>query len=96
MYMKAKMYNYKGWVDIIDSQKLKTDVENMLLKSKFNILNFCEYTFAPYGYTAVWILAESHCAIHTFPEENKTYIELTSCVKNKYEKFKDLIAEYRL
>ena len=45
-------------------------------------------TGEPEGYTALWLLGESHFAIHTFPEEQKTYIELSSCNLEYYEFFK--------
>jgi len=32
-------------------------------------------------------LSESHFAIHTFPEENKFYWELSSCIEQKYVDF---------
>ena len=43
--------------------------------------------FEPIGYTALFLLSESHFAIHTFPEHNQTYIELTSCVKKQFDYF---------
>lgn len=46
-----------------------------------------EHHFEPQGYTAVWLLAESHCALHTFPEENKAYVELSSCNIDMYTDF---------
>ena len=53
-----------------------------------------EHYFTPYGYTALFLLAESHFALHTFPEENKTYIELSSCVKKGfYYRFVDDIKD---
>jgi S-adenosylmethionine decarboxylase len=38
-------------------------------------------------------LAESHLAIHTFPEEGKTYIELSSCNERMQKAFEALFAE---
>jgi S-adenosylmethionine decarboxylase len=32
-------------------------------------------------------LSESHFAIHTFPEEGQSYIELSSCVFEPFLKF---------
>ena len=43
------------------------------------------------GYSALWLLAESHFAVHTFPEERKSYIELSSCVEDKFYKFIDMV-----
>lgn len=39
-----------------------------LKKAGFAILRFMDWEFTPQGYTALWLLAESHFAVHTFPE----------------------------
>lgn len=85
--MKAQMFNYSTWIDNVNSIELKKVFENKLNNADFVILGFTEHFFEPYGYTALFLLAESHLAIHTFPEENKTYVELSSCVKNKFDNF---------
>ena len=82
------MYNQKYWVENADSFTLKIAINEVLEISGFSILQFIEYHFQPYGYTGLWLLAESHAAIHTFPEENKSYIELSSCVEEFYLRFK--------
>ena len=87
--MEAKMWNYADWVETADfcNESLKTFFDDVLEKSGFCILNFIEHVFEPQGYTALWLLSESHFAIHTFPEENKYYIELSSCIEDKYDNF---------
>ena len=60
----------------------------LLKESRFHILQINTQTFEPHGFTAVWILAESHLALHTFPENGKTYIELSSCNEQKFLNFK--------
>ena len=85
------MFNYNSWINETNPEVLKRKFEKILLESDFKILNFVEYYFKPFGYTALFLLSESHFAIHTFPEENKTYIELSSCVENQYKKFKEKI-----
>ena len=86
--MKAKIYNVSGWVSETSPFKLRNKYSDLLELSKFEILNFQDYYFQPEGYTALWLLGESHFAVHTFPEENKTYIELSSCNEEYYEFFK--------
>jgi len=88
--MKAKMYNMKVWVINTDERFLINKLNSILLDSDFKILDFSYYKFKPFGYTAMWLLSESHLAIHTFPEENMTYIELSSCIKKQYKKFKNI------
>ena len=89
--MKAEIYNISGWVEEIDPTKLKNVYSDLLGLSGFDILNFQDYYFNPIGWTGLWLLGESHFAIHTFPEENKSYIELSSCNENYYNYFKSNI-----
>tara|TARA_R100001510_G_scaffold57610_1_gene66423 strand:+ start:3867 stop:4151 length:285 start_codon:yes stop_codon:yes gene_type:complete len=90
--MKAKMHNYSDWVKETSSKKLKSYYNSVLIESGFKILNIIDKHFEPYGYTALFLLAESHFAIHTFPEQKTTYIELSSCVQKPYYKFLNIIS----
>ena len=86
--MEAKIFNVSGWIKNTTPDDIKTYYNKLLEKSNFKILNFQEHFFEPEGYTALWLLGESHFAIHTFPEENKTYFELSSCNLDYYNIFK--------
>lgn len=94
--MEAKIDNFSDWIQEIEPNKLKSIFEGMLLKSNFGILNFMEHHFEPQGYTGLWLLSESHFALHTFPEEHKTYIELSSCNTEMYNDFIMHLGEYKL
>lgn len=87
--MKAKIWNYKKWIitNETDNQNISNIYKSRLLESGFNILGELEYIFSPQGYTKIFLLAESHFAIHTFPEHKKIYLELSSCNKKKYKAF---------
>ena len=82
--MKAEIYKHSQWVNIIEPSLLKEKFSDLLYLSNFTVLNFQEHFFEPQGWTGLWLLGESHFAIHTFPEENKTYIELSSCNEEKH------------
>lgn len=86
--MEAKIYNFSGWIKETEPQKLDDMFRQLLVDCGFSIMDEVEHHFQPYGYTALFLLGESHFAIHTFPEHNKTYIELSSCVKKPFELFK--------
>lgn len=89
--MKAKVWNYSGWVSIEKAglpDEIKKGFDRLLEQAGFNVLGFNEHKFKPYGYTAVWLLAESHLAVHTFPEQGAVYFELTSCNPDKTDVFK--------
>ena len=85
------MYNHREWVKETNPQILKENYTLILNKSGFNVIDNIEHYFNPFGYTSLFLLSESHLAIHTFPEQFKTYVELTSCVKTPFIKYKKLL-----
>ena len=85
--MKARIKNWNGWINETRPDVLMAKYRNDLLKSGFTIVDTTIHFFEPYGFTALFLLSESHFAIHTFPEENKTYIELSSCVERPFDNF---------
>ena len=89
--MKAVIDNYSCWINETDPSKLQEIFKELLLVSGFGLLNFMEHRFDPQGYTCIWLLSESHFAVHTFPEEHKTYIELSSCNRKMYDDFLHLL-----
>ena len=91
--MKAVMYNYNTWIKYQKEEILIDYFEKLLKKSGFTIINKVEHYFEVQGYTGLWLLAESHFAIHTFPEEDRAYIEISSCVKEYFDEFIKTIKE---
>jgi S-adenosylmethionine/arginine decarboxylase-like enzyme len=85
--MEAAIWNKRGWVEETDPETLIKHYQWELGKADFDILGFMQYQFEPFGFSALWLLGESHFAVHTFPEENTTYVELSSCIKIKYDTF---------
>jgi S-adenosylmethionine decarboxylase len=63
-------------------------MQGLLTRAGFHIVGKVSKTFTPQGFTVLFLLCESHLAIHTFPEENQTYIELSSCNKQYFDNFK--------
>lgn len=47
--------------------------------NKLNIVEKSHFVFDPVGITVVYILSESHLAVHTFPEKNLICIDLFTC-----------------
>jgi S-adenosylmethionine/arginine decarboxylase-like enzyme len=85
--MKAKMYNWSCWVKETRADVLYARYEKLLQDSGFHIVDSCVKMFSPHGFTALFLLSESHFAIHTFPERGKSYLELSSCVQAQFEHF---------
>ena len=86
--LKAEMFHFEKWILIVNPDTLKSTFERLLKDAEFTIVNFTEHFFPIEGYTCVWILAESHLATHTFPKNNKSYIQISSCNQEKLERFK--------
>lgn len=89
------MFNINGWIGETDQDVLYLYFDELLKKSGFKVLTISKHYFQPYGFTCLWLLSESHFAIHTFPEESKTYIELTSCVKAQFDNFVKML-QYKI
>jgi S-adenosylmethionine decarboxylase len=87
--MKAEMFNYHAWLSCTGGKDIMSAVEGILVESEFTLINFVEHHFHPIGYTCLWLLGESHAAIHTFPEEERVYIEVSSCVEKYLAQFKE-------
>ncbi|MEA3444203.1 MAG: S-adenosylmethionine decarboxylase [Bacteroidota bacterium] len=94
--MEQLIYNFTAWVTECDPETLRVSLDEIIDKSGYTVLNKMEHHFSPVGYTHLWLLAESHLAVHTFPEDGKTYIELSSCNKGKNETFKKLFAQWQV
>ena len=92
--MIAKIWNYSGWINNCDPKALKKGFRELLEKSDFAVLGFKDHVFDPCGYTCIWILGESHLAVHTFPEEGCAYIELSSCNEAKLYDFLAMLPDY--
>lgn len=87
--VKAEVYNFQEWISITDPEVLKEGFSGLLAYSGYHVLNYMEHLFPNGGFTALWLLAESHLAIHTFIDEQKTYIELSGCNKAMNKKFRE-------
>jgi len=91
--MQAKIWNFSEWIAETNPQKIREHFDALLRKAGFNILRFTAHHFKPQGYTALWLLSESHFAVHTFPEYGKSYIELSSCNLEYYQRFLEMTKE---
>ena len=87
------MNHYIAWMEYKEERWLSNMLEQMLLDSGFHIVNKCEHFFDVQGYTGLWLLSESHFAVHSFPEEKKIYLELSSCVDGPFERMKCKLEE---
>lgn len=67
---------------VVESEKEIKDILFTAVKKSKNIpLEFISHKFKPQGITAVILLAESHIAIHSWPEKDYMAIDIFSCGK---------------
>lgn len=68
-----------------DQESLKdvSTVEAVLLKAanaaKATVINHCFHQFSPHGVSGVVVIAESHIAVHTWPEHRYCAIDIFTC-----------------
>lgn len=89
--MKAKINNWTAWTPETKVDVLYSMMADYLQKAGFRIEGEVHRIFHPYGFTALFLLAESHFAIHTFPECGISYLELSSCVDKPFDRFLDMV-----
>lgn len=94
--VEAQIYNYRAWVKGCTVENMLEIINKCLDYSGYTVLKFVEYKFPIKGYTSMWLLAESHMALHYFADEDKYYIELSGCCAIMNTKFKECISQYDL
>jgi S-adenosylmethionine/arginine decarboxylase-like enzyme len=53
-----------------------------------NVIKKLTHMFSPQGITLVYILSESHLAIHTWPEFGLVHVDLVTCTPKTKKEFK--------
>lgn len=64
---------------LLDIDGLKKAMISGINKSRATILSYTEKLFENGGYTILFLLSESHCSIHTYPENNAVFTDLFTC-----------------
>lgn len=63
-----------------DQRNIERIARAIVDKLKLQVVKKISYIFKPQGETLVWILSQSHLALHTYPEEKKIHIDLVCCL----------------
>jgi S-adenosylmethionine decarboxylase len=79
--MKHLIGHIEGvWVS--KATHLEKIMKRIAEKCDFTVVNQAFHQFEPMGATGVLVLAESHFSAHTYPEDNKIYIDVFCCSPN--------------
>jgi len=90
--------------NILDNEKLKYSttifpiMDRIVEELQLKVVAKASHQFHPFGFTGVYVLAESHLSIHTFVEERKIVFDLYTCSffdysKELYEMMKEEFGE---
>ena len=80
---------------INDIDNLKKSMMNGIIESGATILSSTEKVFENNGFTILFLLSESHCSIHTYPENNSLFTDLFTCGDTcDYKKYEKIMIEY--
>lgn len=72
---------------------MEETIEKAAMLMDLTLLKTVSHKFTPQGLTAVALLAESHIAIHTYPEENSIFVEVMSCGRGDAKKVLELMED---
>jgi spermidine synthase len=72
--------------------QLEDLLKKICCENNFEILKEIKYEFLPIGCSIIFLLAESHISIHTFPEKNYISFDLYTC--RQYDSNDDYIKIY--
>jgi S-adenosylmethionine decarboxylase len=80
-----------GWhwfLDFRQCQSIPTqaiELESIMLEAarlaRATVVQQCFHEFSPHGLTGVLVIAESHFAVHTWPEHQAVCVDIFSCTK---------------
>lgn len=78
-HMICDIKNIKN-IELLNSpSKLLELLDNICKDYEYNIIQKTHHIFEPQGFTAIYLLSESHISIHTFPEKNYIALDIYTC-----------------
>jgi S-adenosylmethionine decarboxylase len=79
-YGRHLLLNFSGCkADLDDIATIKRDMARAVESIGATILSVLEHKFEPKGLSIVFLLAESHASIHTYPEHNACFLDIFTC-----------------
>ena len=75
-------------------EDLKAIADQICEKLNLDVVEKMHHPFDPQGETLVYVLSQSHLAIHSWPEFKVLHFDLVSCVEIKREDFAKVLQSY--
>ncbi len=67
---------------LLDHDALLAAMSHAIQLSNATVLRETKHQFDGGGFTAIFLLAESHASIHTYPEHNACFVDFFTCGDN--------------
>ncbi len=77
----------------LEHAKLMDMIERFCTNLHFSIVDRLHYQFTPHGKSIVFVLEESHVAIHSWPERGYIHMDIVTCTAEESSSEK-LVAEF--
>ena len=75
-------------IDVTNTENCPEDKNLLMSQLRYcatilnvNIVQEVIHEFSPYGLSGILVIAESHIAVHTYPEYNTIHLDLFTCSK---------------
>jgi S-adenosylmethionine decarboxylase len=78
-HMICDIKNIKNSELLNSPVKLLELLDNICKDYQYNVIQKSHHIFEPQGFTAIYLLSESHISIHTFPERNYIALDIYTC-----------------
>ncbi len=62
-------------------EELRKIADTLVKKLNLTVVNKFIHPFSPFGLTLVYVLSQSHLAIHTWPQRQVLHIDLVTCTE---------------
>ena len=80
--MKNHLVGHITGIWVARSAHLEKIMKRIAERCGFHVVSQAFHQFEPHGTTGVLVLAESHFSAHTYPEDNKVYLDVFCCSDN--------------
>lgn len=74
--------------NMVEGLKLESNLVKYCKELDLTVVNVFNHKFKPYGSTCLIVLAESHLAVHSWPENNYLHMDLVTCTKGGLDQYK--------
>jgi len=89
-----KHNHFTEWLLGTNYEWLKIQMQDLLMQAKFDILDFSEYENT-HGSSGIWFVPYGSLALHTFPNNDRTFVELSCFDHAKYLDFIIIFKDFR-